>query len=102
MSVIIKNMTIPTNCYSCGLADFLSDGEPYCTRTMKPCTKINLVRPEWCPLEDLPDQHGDLIDRDVILEFAAEKKRENPEMLDLVSLDLLRAATVIVKRSFNK
>ena len=102
MSVIVKGMSLPTNCYSCVLADFLTDGEPYCKRTMKPCTHINLVRPSWCPLEDIQEKHGDLIDRDVILEFAAERKQINPELLDLVSLDLLKAATVIVKRSFNE
>lgn len=100
MSVIVKGMQLPANCYSCGLANFLSDGEPYCVRTMKPCTHINLVRPSWCPLEYMPEKHGDLIDRDVILEFAAERKQINPELLDIVSLDLLKAATVIVKKEF--
>lgn len=98
MSTIVKGMRLPANCYSCDLADFLSDKEPYCKRTMKPCTKINLIRPEWCPLEEIPEQHGDLIDRDAILEFAAEKKRENPDFLNLISLDLLKAVPVIVKK----
>lgn len=51
MSVIVKDMNMPTGCGSCDFANYFSDGDPYCRRMMR-----RIVRPtarlDDCPLED--------------------------------------------------
>lgn len=34
------------------------------------------MRPDWCPLIEIPEPHGDLIDRDVLAE---RMKHDNPQ-----------------------
>ena len=55
--VIIKGMEMPKSCFGCDLARFLSDGDPYCVRTMRPCS-LNGDRLKDCPLEPLPEPPG--------------------------------------------
>lgn len=65
MSVIIKGMEMPTNCFSCPLS--VLNGE----RLFCEITKDEVLRertPRYCPLTPVP-QHGALIDRD---DFFAE------------------------------
>lgn len=63
MSLLIKNMKMPTGCASCDFWRLLeSDNTPYCQRTMHMIRKM-AERPEWCPiLLELPEDHGPLID----------------------------------------
>lgn len=59
MSILIKDMGMPTRCEKCDLA-YDDDGYFAC-----PFTKAfykSKQRPSWCPLIELPS-HGDLIDR---------------------------------------
>jgi hypothetical protein len=65
---------------------------------MKRCTHLNLVRPEWCPLVELPTAHGDLIDRDLILEYAKERKELDSDFTNLVSLDLLQQVNAVIEK----
>lgn len=68
MSVIVKGMRMPTSCYYCGLTD---SSFIHCRASSRPrlleddCEER---RPEWCPLVELPEHHGDLIDRQKLLE----------------------------------
>ena len=52
MAVLINGLAMPTNCYTCPLANFISNGEPYCRITMKICN-LGFKRPDSCPLVEV-------------------------------------------------
>ena len=68
MSVLIKDMRIPSDCRECPLSEYHErTGKTWC----KPADGILADnyksipfdgRHEWCPLVDLPEHHGDLVD----------------------------------------
>ena len=61
MSVLIKGMQMPKNCAECPVA--LSG--KYCRINQTYTTYIKLpIRPDHCPLVELPEHHGRLIDGD--------------------------------------
>ena len=61
MSVLIKGMQMPKNCSECPVA--LSG--KYCRINQTYTTYIKLpIRPNHCPLVELPEHHGRLIDGD--------------------------------------
>ena len=63
MGVYIKGMAMPENCSECPVA--LSG--KYCRINKTYTTYIKLpIRPDYCPLVELPEKHGDLIDRDAV------------------------------------
>ena len=67
MSVIVKGMEFPENCLKCDLRGYDANaGEEYCPFTQVECLSIG--RQEACPLVELPEKHGDLIDRQKLLE----------------------------------
>ena len=67
MSVLIKGMEMPENCRECPVA--LSG--KYCRINKTHTTYIKLpIRPDHCPLVELPEKHGRLIDADVLIEEA--------------------------------
>lgn len=70
MSVLIRGLEIPKNCSECPVA--LSG--KYCRINQTHTTYIKLpIRPDHCPLTELPEHHGDLIDRnDLIKESLAD------------------------------
>ena len=70
MSVLIKDIQMPKNCAECPVA--LSG--KYCRINQTYTTYIKLpIRPDHCPLTELPEHHGDLIDRnDLIKESLAD------------------------------
>lgn len=60
MSEVIVWMEMPTGCPHCPMAD---DDSRFCKATKKYIPM--LCKPSWCPIKGvLPDEHGDLIDRD--------------------------------------
>lgn len=64
MSVIVKGIEMPDNCRNCNCTDDFSccifdSHERECDFGLK-------VRPDWCPLVELPEKHGELIDRNVL------------------------------------
>jgi len=64
MSVIVKGMEMPEKCPDCNFESehgfCLAKSPDFCGYTDE------LVRPDWCPLVELPEKHGDLIDRDAL------------------------------------
>ena len=75
MSVLIKGMKMPKNCAECPVA--LSG--KYCRINKTHTTYIKLpIRPDHCPLVELPEKHGRLIDKDrlkreMLWNFAGER-----------------------------
>ena len=70
MSILIKDMNMPTRCADCPMCyDFIS-----CQLEGKAFGEIDCIeiRADWCPLIELPP-HGDLIDRDAVLEILSDK-----------------------------
>ena len=65
MSVIVKGMEMPKCCAYC---EIQYDG----VCQMNTVESIDDIaydgRPDWCPLVELPEHHGDLIDRQKLLE----------------------------------
>ena len=69
MSVVVKGMEMPEKCGLCDL--FHAESPMHCTVVKGHKTvgaPYGMPRPEWCPLVALPDKHGDLIDRQKLIE----------------------------------
>lgn len=70
MSVLIKGIQMPEDCRECRFQDYGSNtGDTWCgvndVILAKNFRAIEFDgRPGWCPLVELPEHHGDLIDRD--------------------------------------
>ena len=63
MSILIKGMKMPQNCYHCRFSHFtLKGGGGVCLPIYKECDGTFRRRKD-CPLIEIPD-HGDLVDRD--------------------------------------
>lgn len=58
MSVLIKGMKMPEDCFSCPLKE-----EGFCNITNAYAVRIN-ERNSDCPLVEIPETHGRLIDAD--------------------------------------
>ena len=61
MSVVIKDMEMPEDCFSCPLKE-----EGYCNLTKAYAGQI-YKRNSDCPLVELPEHHGRLIDADRLM-----------------------------------
>ena len=74
MSVIVKGMQMPSECRKCFAMDYgTMTGETYCKVNGKTLAESYRPigfdgRPEWCPLVELPEKHGRLIDADAFAE----------------------------------
>lgn len=66
--VYIKNMEMPEKCEDCRFWDGQNNGCPIVH--MITLRRTHQKKPDWCPLVEVPD-HGDLIDRDEMLEKAS-------------------------------
>jgi hypothetical protein len=65
MSVLIKGMKMPEKCGSCDL--FHVESPMHCTVVKGHKTvgaPYGMPRPDWCPLVEIPEPHGRLIDAD--------------------------------------
>lgn len=74
MSVLIKGMEMPSECRNCRMSVYHGNtGKTWCT----PADAILADgyrpvpfdgRPDWCPLVEIKTPHGDLIDRQKLIE----------------------------------
>ena len=66
--VAIKNAVVPPSCYLCPMTN---DGFYLC-KANNPYKMLEddceERRPDWCPLIEVPEPHGDLIDRKALME----------------------------------
>ena len=60
MSVIVKGMNVPDTCGDCCLYSHIDNVCQYDNTDMN----YDDNRPPWCPLVELPEKHGRLIDGD--------------------------------------
>lgn len=75
MSVIIKGMRMPHHCLDCPLIVAVDHSIPICPFFARTRKKISIEpkRPDWCPLVEIPDEHGRLVDADKLLAEAKEQ-----------------------------
>ncbi len=64
MSILIKNMKMPKDCLHCGLHCGFCDGEIYCNVLYRYVEFDNESRDEECPMVEIKEPHGRLIDAD--------------------------------------
>ena len=70
MSIFLRGVDMPECCGGCPCCYEKADGSCFCTAVKdgEPCDIENLdQRLPNCPAEDVPEPHGDLIDRDYLL-----------------------------------
>lgn len=73
MAILIENMEMPKNCDSCRIMEFEDTNcinEFYCGCPIVFQAHPQGVdhRPDYCPLIEVPEPHGDLIDRKALME----------------------------------
>ena len=71
MSILIKGMEMPRNCWECKFSseyDVVNGTALGCLITMKTKEKDLKPIPDWCPLIEVPEHHGRLIDADALME----------------------------------
>lgn len=59
MGIYIRKMDMPLNCTRCACSD---DGSRYCRAANEYLPMLG--KPKFCPLVEIKEPHGDLIDRD--------------------------------------
>lgn len=65
MSILIRDMTMPNRCFECIFLATVPNF--FCLagkRDLRAEHGINISRPDWCPLVEIPTPHGRLIDAD--------------------------------------
>ncbi len=94
MSILIKGMEMPTNCYFCPFCDYVSGrcdavkGNPY-----TPESRYE-KRADFCPLVPVPT-HGRLIDADALLRHCVDLPREGGYMPVVYKSYITNAPTII-------
>lgn len=66
MSVIVKGMEMPKNCWECSLSDIDDDYGRCCLYSGIACLTIG--RQDNCPLIEIPTPHGRLVDLDKMVD----------------------------------
>ncbi len=106
MSVLIRGMKMPKDCPMCPFAHWtkvtdeftgcdIVGGKKYARIKDKEYANSS-TRPDWCPLVELPEKHGDLIDRDALpFEYVQEVGLEGQMHCVVRSLPIKEAPVVI-------
>jgi hypothetical protein len=80
MGVYIKGLKMPNDCRECPFEGYHRDiGQTYCTACLKVlATAFKPVpfdgRSKWCPLVEVPEPHGWLINEDNVIDVIHEMK----------------------------
>ena len=91
MSIIIEGMEMPASCYFCPLTN---DGFYLC-KANNPYKHLEDEceerRPDWCPLIEVPEPHGRLIDADAYGEIlrglgSRDYRREKGTICDAIKM----------------
>ena len=102
MGIYIKGMEMPKDCRECKMLTYYStSGCSMCdisgnalARNFKPIPFDG--RPDWCPLIEIPESHGDLIDRDALLDMVRDVNTDYYcEVLGVTVEDIDSVPTVI-------
>ena len=66
MSVLVKGMEMPENCYQCRFYNSPCAQCKIIGRTYMNTSNQPSIRPEWCPLVDVAMPHGRLVGADAL------------------------------------
>ena len=69
MSVLVRGMEIPKKCGQCKL--YHAEYPMHCTAVEGHRTvgaPYGMPRPDWCPLVEIKEPHGDLTDKDKLIQ----------------------------------
>ena len=73
MSVIVKGMEMPKNCQECGL---YIEGACYAKGHRDYRSIMDTAKPDDCPLVELPEKHGRLVDADKLADLLSKEKEK--------------------------
>lgn len=99
MSVLIKGMKKPFECLQCPFwTMYITPRKPIdvCLASDKKPIDCADLRPEWCPIVYMPENHGRLIDADALLESIKEARKKDPEIEDVYIDDYFTVAEWVV------
>lgn len=71
MSILIKGVKMPKSCYECsGFFNKADYHQCYYDKDDRDLDELNVyaTRPEWCPLVEVPEHHGRLVDLDKLID----------------------------------
>ena len=92
MSVLIKNMKMPSRCFDCTFSKWSNLHQTKAcncgSNYFKPCFEDNseefyTKRADFCPLVEVPAPHGDLIDRDALNIGEYEREDDDSGALEI-------------------
>ena len=101
MSILIKGMRMPKNCIKCpmqfGGMCYVMPAEVDESRVAPTVEEaLKQGKPDWCPLVEIPESHGDLIDRDALLDMVRDVNTDYYcEVLGVTVEDIDSVPTVI-------
>lgn len=99
MSVLVKGIKMPKDCPQCLLSSwspitdeflgcFAVPGKRYAVLSDKEYAK-STKRPDWCPLVELPEKHGRLIDADELIDYCNDMLRiiseSDDDMINIIT-----------------
>ena len=91
MSLLIKGMEMPPNCFECPCCD-THYGTCKATKNQPRAGVYGI--PKWCPLVEVPTPHGRLIDADALETTAIDAIEEGIHAADIL-LDIRFAPTIV-------
>ena len=99
MSIIVRGMEMPTDCDECRM----QTDEGFCSAMPKEfCGYVDGQKhPGWCPLIELPEKHGRLIDENDVVDAIYDRLHELQKHKEFVKkhgdIDLLGVLPYIAK-----
>lgn len=114
---VIVDTEMPKRCFDCPMHDYVSDRSSSLPSVVRPvCNAHHELkpipngdkRPDWCPICGvLPDEHGDLIDRDTLKKEISvlqdtsiipwQKAREYAEIAKSSTLNIIDDQHAVIK-----
>ena len=103
MAIYIRDMEMPKYCAECHF-DTFADDLHYCTIKQIPTEDYWECRPPFCPLTEVPETHGRLIDADALADDLETDGKEFGDEMKLNCASWLRsnATLTVIKRSNNE
>lgn len=99
MGIYIKGMEMPSGCTDCSF----SYQSMYCKAMPShfcgsPEWEIDGVKPEWCPLTEVKEPHGDLVDSKYIID-QLNKVDYDTYYVYACAFDIIDKAPTVIERS---